>query len=469
MASTDNGENPRKPAKEILSKMTLSEKLAVNAKVISRNVRRGVVKSLKAHNPDATPPSDLLEPGFTGMSDNESEVDFTEMLRDPEEEARIAKEREQEEEARKKKELEDEARKKKDDDELGSLTPGTAKTARILAHVLGSKFGLGSKRTSSSGSTDESSKKKKQRRSDRVEVDLAVGESSKLTVPEDFLTAWQAGEHLPLSLFTVDSLRLCHTKINSLRTVKNTEDKSGKKLINVDDARFAKENGLDFALWSDAADTMAQWAGTVDDGGVLQRWLVSHFKYVHGLVAKDREEWPLARGFDISMRQEYHMAPFSFSTAFHRSKFLEFERLERKRLSDSNSYSNQQYYTNVSSSSRPGGSSSGPGHGNKSFRERQSGKSASTCLVCGNLGHRGDSCRATKLCGTDKPPFAKHVNGRLVTVKEGNPICAPWNVYGTFKGACGSHPNRAEHSCSFCGSLKHHATSWQCLSKPDSA
>lgn len=483
---------PRRPGplpQNALAAMSYKEKKAENDKRIARNTKRAMIKALKASNPHAEIPSMFLEAGFTGMSDDEDEIDITGHIRadsalsqeemfekdndpDDEETRRLDEEQRRLEEERR---LADDLLNRDDDDpdqegaRLGPMSPASVKRAiaNAIANVMGGMLGIGSKRSSSAKSADESEFSKKKPRTDREEVDLAIGELSRPEVPDDYFTLWHAKEHLPISLFSLESLRLVHSKANSLRTVKNTFDRKGPKLINTEDSRFQSEDTLDYASWSGAIGTFLAFAKSLDKKGTAQKWYYHHFEFCTELVVTRHEDWEVVRSFDIATRKEYHMSPFRFGHDTHHSRFLAHERLLQRTA-------NRQSVPSSSRASAPSGSRREPApythsSSRQPFQSRQPGpKTTSVCLICGNQGHRSDVCRVQKLRGTDKPTFARFSNGKLVSVRDANPICAPWNVSGNFGARCGQH-NRAEHACSFCGKLDHHATSWSCLPNPNAA
>lgn len=426
-----------KPAGQALADMSLSDKIAFNATIQARNIKRAMGRPLKAKDTEIPSYLTIGEPeGFTATSDEESLLG----LDTPAQE------------------------KDKEDDDIGSYTPGTMRKFMAFA----GKFL--SKRSRSDDAEPSSSKKSRLVKRPAVkETLIGVGESLPLLPPEDYNLIWHSHEHVPISLFTRDSIVLCHSKGNSLKSIKGYVGDDNKKspLINPEDPRFPAEDTLEFHVWAGAAELMSQWANTLDVDGTVGAWMRQHLSWCNLKITREGEDWDLIRSFDIAQRKEYHIRPFVFSTRSHRDRLLDHERTLNKERAAAAAAAAAAY----TSSSRGGGGGGGGRQGgsssnSRSFREGQPSKSASTCLVCGNKGHRSDACHAQTLRGGGAL-FAKVIDGKIVTIAGSKPICGAWNISGKASQYC--RHNRAEHACSFCGKSEHHALSWTCVAKPESA
>ncbi|KAF5339341.1 hypothetical protein D9611_009804 [Ephemerocybe angulata] len=402
-----------KPSEQDLAQMSLSDKVAFNAKIQARNLKRAMGRPLKAKGAEI--PSYLTsgEPdGFTATSDEESALD----LEPPAQE------------------------KDKDDDDIGSYTPGTMRKFMAFAGKLLSK------RTRSDDAESSASKKSKMVTRPAVkETLIGVGESLPLLPPEDYNLIWHSREHVPISLFTRDSIVLCHSKGNSLKSIKGYVGDDNKKspLINPEDPRFPAEDTLEFHVWAGAAELMAQWANTLDVDGIVGAWMRQHLSWCNLKITREGEDWDLIRSFDIAQRKEYHIRPFVFSTRSHRDRLLDHERTLNKEKAAAAAAA----AAASASSSRGGGGGGGGRQGgsssnSRSFREGQPSKSASTCLVCGNKGHRSDACHAQTLRGGGAL-FAKVIDGKIVTIAGSKPICGAWNI----SDITSTHPDILNRIC----------------------
>ncbi|KAF6744316.1 hypothetical protein DFP72DRAFT_1052206 [Ephemerocybe angulata] len=181
--------------------------------------------------------------------------------------------------------------------------------------------------------------------------------------------------------------------------------------------KLAKDDALlEFHVWTGAADLLIQWALTLDHDGTVSAWMTKHFQWCNQKVTRDGEDWALIRSFDIAARKEYHIRPYAFSAKVHRDRLIDHERFLTKKKA----------LAQASSSSRGGGGGGGgrqqgaPSGNGRSFREGQSSKSASLCLICGHQGHRSDSCHAPTVRGGGELHSKSH-NGKIVSIAGSKP------------------------------------------------
>ncbi|KAF5338278.1 hypothetical protein D9611_014622 [Ephemerocybe angulata] len=236
-------------------------------------------------------------------------------------------------------------------------------------------------------------------------------------------------------------------------------------VVNPNDSLLGKETDLTYAEWDTAQSTMTAWALKVKSDGILAGFLAAHFGYCKRLVTKFKEDFEEMKAFDISMRSQYRITPYTFRASTYNTRWESFVRKHRQQFGSqrgsslgqfaSRNAGNRSSSSSSSFSNRRGGQSYSS---SRSFPSGQSGGSKSSatsdCLICAKRGHQASECHSKKM-SNGNPPICGFKDRRLFALADNKPRCTFWNAAGRHGRDCGTH-NPLEHVCSFCGSSDHH-------------
>jgi hypothetical protein len=238
---------------------------------------------------------------------------------------------------------------------------------------------------------------------------------------------------------------------------------------------FGEEATIDLAQWNEAAANCYRFQMSRDkngDGGSYAHWWSQHFEFFNKQEDKT-EMYDAWKWLELRLRREYRTQPTTFDAIHYATQYeiCKSEYRAEKRLKEMFSQNNRSANTNTRDDNRNGSSYRG-GRSN-SYRPRGSFPSSSRrtsspvcCILCGEKGHtvglhyNGN----VPAKGSDgKSIWAKIINALLCT-PDGRGLCINHNTRGCTLPKC----ERA-HVCSFCGSKSHNAFSWSCRTRPHSS
>ena len=256
-----------------------------------------------------------------------------------------------------------------------------------------------------------------------------------------------AGFHVPLSLFTFDSLSKLQSQTHFLKTIKVHHD--GQNVYILDTSQFPPEGDMQPLDWYSAWERYLEWIGR-RQGPIAKRMWAAHFRF---LARKSEfvDNFPAILRFDIDIRFEYSSDPSSVISMHHyKERFLQIQ------IGNRNSGAHSSSSVDKSSRSQrptPYDRKASRGSADDSFRNNQ--RSGPTCLICQRIGHKYSNC-SEEVTMKGAQTFVRPRDGKLVRKDNGSPICFVFQLAAAKRPCRENHVD--QHVCSTCGSRDHGAS-----------
>ena len=257
-----------------------------------------------------------------------------------------------------------------------------------------------------------------------------------------------AGFHIPLSLFTFDSLSKLQGQSHLSKTVKVHH--KGQNLYVLDLSQFPPEADMQPLDLYSAWERYLEWIGR-HKGPATKRMWAAHFRFL-ARKSEFLDNFPAILQFDIDIRCEHASDP-SVVISMHQYK----EHFLQLQLSG---HCNPTI--DPSSSLDKSSKSQHPSPYNRklcrdstddSFWNNQ--RSGPTCLICQCIGHKYSNC-SEEVTTKGAQTFARSRDGKLVRKDNGSPICFPFQLAAAKRPCRENHPD--QHVCSTCRSQDHGAS-----------
>ena len=257
-----------------------------------------------------------------------------------------------------------------------------------------------------------------------------------------------SGFHVPLSLFTYDSLYKLQNQPLSVKTVKVHH--RGQNVHILDISHFPVESDLSPLDWYLAWERLLDWIGC-REGHIHKRMWSCHF---HFLARKHKfaENFSAILAFDIEIRSGCALdSDSSISMDQYQARFFQLQ-MEHLRSSVPSEATSSSLDKQASHSQRPTPYDCKPRKDatDDSFRGNQC--STPICLICQRSGHKVNQCNK-EVTQKGAQTFAKCRDGRLVRKDNNNPICFPFQLAAAKRPCRDNHPD--QHVCATCGSHDH--------------